>query len=134
MGNPAETDPARVITVLIVLPLYHNPDEMGVREPVRDEAFLETADEIAKRFEAGGTLRVFREGNPRGFWWHKGVVERDVLAILEVDLPDTPEIRRELKTYVKDVLLKRFRQKAIYLKFVGPVETLEVTDEVVELE
>jgi len=27
------------------------------------------------------------------------------------------------------VLLKRFRQKVIYLKFIGPVETLLVSDE-----
>lgn len=120
--------------MLIPLPLYHNPDEKGVREPVEDEAFVRTADEIAGRFEAGGTLHVFREGNPRGFWWDKGLVDRDVLALLEVDLPDTPETRKWMRFYAKDVLLKRFRQKTIYLKFVGPVETLEVTDEAVTSE
>ena len=66
---------------------------------------------------------------PRGFWWDQGIVDRDTLGLLEVDVPDTPEARAWLRTYARDVLLERFRQKAIYLKFVGPVETLVVTDE-----
>jgi len=37
--------------------------------------------------------------------------------------------REWLRGYARGVLLKRFRQKAIYLKFIGPVETLLVTDE-----
>jgi len=59
----------------------------------------------------------------------RGIVERDVHALLEIDVPDTAagpwlaEILRERR------FLKRFRQKAIYLKFVGPIERLVVTDE-----
>ncbi len=53
----------------------------------------------------------------------------DVLALIEVDVPDTTESREWLRTYARDVLLERFRQKAIYLKFVGPVEHLVVNEE-----
>lgn len=119
---------SRLITVLMRLPLFYNPDARGEREPVEDEKFVQTADEIAQKF-GGGTLFVFREDEPRGFWWDWGIVDRDALGLLEVDVPDTPEARAWLRTYARDVLLERFRQKAIYLKFVGPVETLVVTDE-----
>ena len=118
----------RLITVLMRLPLFYNPDERGNREPVENQKFVQTADEIAQRF-GGGTLFVFREDEPRGFWWDQGIVDRDTLALLEVDVPDTLEARAWLRAYARDVLRDRFRQKAIYLKFVGPIETLVVTDE-----
>lgn len=118
---------AGIVTVLMRLPLFYNPDVQVEREPVEDEKFVQTADEIAREF-GGGTLFVFREDEPRGFWWDRGVVDRDTLALLEVDVPDTSAARARLRTYARDVLRERFRQKAIYLKFVGPVETLVVTD------
>jgi len=34
-----------------------------------------------------------------------------------------------LRAYTRSVLRERFRQKAIYLKFVGPVEHLIVSEE-----
>ncbi len=71
-------------------------------------------------------LHLSRESPPVGFWWNQGVVETDVLAILEVDLEDTEENRRRLESYAKEVLLSRFQQKAIYIKFVVPVERMLV--------
>lgn len=65
-------------------------------------------------------------GASRGFWWDRGIVHRDVLALIEVDIPDTRNNRAWLKSYAKNALLKRFRQEAIYLKFVTPIETLMV--------
>jgi len=52
-----------------------------------------------------------------------------VLALIEVDVPDTEGSREWLRTYARDVLRERFRQKAICLKFVGPVEQLIVSEE-----
>ena len=116
------------ITVLLRLPLFYNPDASGRREPVEDEKFLDTADEVARQF-GGGTLFVFRHDPPRGFWWDEDFVDRDVLGLIEVDVPDTTDSREWLRTYARDVLRERFRQKAIYLKFVGPVEHLIVSEE-----
>jgi hypothetical protein len=116
------------ITVLLRLPVFYNPDAAGYRAPVEDEKFLDTADELARRF-GGGALFIFRHDPPRGFWWDQGVVDRDVLALIEVDVPDTRESREWLRAYARDVLRERFRQKAIYLKFVGPVEHLVVNEE-----
>ncbi len=118
----------RLLTVLLRLPLFYNPNDQGGREPVEDEKFMQTAQEIAQRF-GGGTLFVFRHAEPRGFWWDRGVVDRDTLALLEVDAPDTVDTRQRLRAYARDVLLERFRQKAMYLRFIGPVETLLVTHE-----
>jgi len=72
------------VTVLLRLPLFYNPDASGRREPVEDAKFLVTAEEIARRF-GGGTLFVFRQDAPRGFWWAEGIVDQDVLALIEVD-------------------------------------------------
>ncbi len=120
--------PSGWITVLLRLPLFYHPDAAGVRAPVEDVKFLETAEELAQQF-GGGTLFVFRHDSPRGFWWDQGVVDRDVLALIEVDVPDTETARAWLRGYAREVLCSRFQQKAIYLKFVGPVEQLIVSEE-----
>lgn len=106
----------RLVTVLLRLPLFYNPDAQAKREPVEDEKFVQTAEEIAQQF-GGGTLFVFRQEEPRGFWWDRGVVDRDTLALLEVDVPDTADARDWLRGYARG------------LKFIGPLETLLVTDE-----
>lgn len=118
----------RLVTVLLRLPLFYNPDAHTAREPIEDGKFIRTAEEIAQQF-GGGTLFLFLREVPRGFWWDQGVVDQDTLALLEVDVPDTAGARDWLRRYAQRVLLKRFRQKAIYLKFIGPVETLLVSDE-----
>ena len=43
--------------------------------------------------------------------------------------PDTAESSEWLRAYARDTLRQRFRQRAIYLKFVGPVEHLIVSEE-----
>ena len=118
----------QLVTVLLRLPIFYNPDAHRARGPIEDEKFIRTAEEIARQF-GGGTLFLFRREEPRGFWWDRGLVDRDTLALLEIDIPDTAGARDWLRGYARGVLLKRFRQKAIYLKFIGPVETLLVSDE-----
>jgi hypothetical protein len=118
----------QLVTALLRLPVFYNPDAHAARESIEDEKFIRTAEEIASQF-GGGTLFLFRREEPRGFWWDRGLVDRDTLSLLEVDIPDTTGARDWLRGYAREVLLKRFRQKAIYLKFIGPVETLVVSDE-----
>jgi len=117
-----------IVTVLIHLPVFHNPDRRRRRRRIEDEKFCLTAEEVAEQFHGGGTLHVFPHGEARGFWWNKGIVDRDVLALLEVDVPDTDESRRWLRRYGQDILIKRFRQKAIYMKFIRQVEDLLVSE------
>ena len=84
------------IAVLLRLPVLYNADATGHRASVKDEKFLETADDLVRRF-GGGTLFVFRHDPPRGFWWDQGVVDRDVLALIEVDIPNTTASREWLR-------------------------------------
>lgn len=89
-----------VVTVLIPLPLEYNPDASGHRRAVEDEKFLQTAEEITLHFGEGGTLWRFPKGvAPRGFWWGRGVLDLDDLAVLEIDVPDMAESRDWLKRY-----------------------------------
>ncbi len=110
-------DQPGIVTALVLLPKFYNPDEAGNRAEVEWEKFEQTANEIAAKFEEGGTIHWSTTNPAVGLWWDKGVVERDVLVILEHDFEDTPENREWLRVYAKDVLLKRFCQKAIYLKY-----------------
>jgi hypothetical protein len=54
------------VTVLLRLLVFYNPAAAGQRAPVEDDKFLDTADELSRRF-GGGTLFVFRHDHPRGF-------------------------------------------------------------------
>jgi hypothetical protein len=56
-------------------------------------------------------------------------VDRDTHAVIEIDMEDPTHSRRNLIDYVREVLLNRFRQKAIYIKFIVPVDRLVVTEE-----
>lgn len=119
---------SNIATVLILLPVLYNPDERGNRAEVEEEKFIVTAEEITSLF-GGATLHLFKNREVTGFWWDRGVVDRDVHAVLETDIPDTSAAREVLKRCVKDKLIERFRQKAIYMKIIRPVEQLIVTDE-----
>ena len=122
-------DPPK-ITALMCLPVFYNPDEHGHRKPVEDRQFNVTAEELTKEF-GGCVVHNYREQPlaPRGFWWNSGVIYEDVLALIEVDIPDGGDARAWLRTYTREVLLERFQQRAIYIKLVGPIETLEVSHE-----
>jgi hypothetical protein len=116
-----------VATVLIPLPVYYNPDDQGRRRKVEEEKFGETASEIAQIF-GGGMLHLPVTGELTGFWCDRGIIDRDEMALFEVDIPDTAESRRRIETYARETLLKRFDQKAIYVRIVGPIETILVVD------
>ncbi len=116
-----------IITALIHLPLFYNPQEQGSPQPVEEEKFIMTAEEIAKEF-GGGLLHRYLETPLKGFWWSRNIVQRDDIALLEVDVPETRESREWLKSYARNILLHRFQQDAIYIKLVRPTETLEITD------
>lgn len=49
------------------------------------------------------------------------------LAAVEVDIPDDRRARSWLTTYVRKILLRRYRQEAIYVRLIGPIEVETVT-------
>ena len=91
----------RIITLLMPLPTYYNPDAQGVRKPIEKWKFTRTAEEISKHFDAGAELQVFRRDKPHGFWWDRGLLAKDVLAYISADLPDTEEARERVKSYAR---------------------------------
>lgn len=104
-------------TALIYLPEFYNPDSKGLRPKIEEDKFTTTADELARKF-GGGTWHHGKSG----IWWDKGNRYVDPnLRIFEVDIPDNEKDRDWLIDYIKGVLLKRFEQKAIYLKIVPQI-------------
>lgn len=130
MGPEVIHDGSGLTTAPILLPVQYNADEAGLRESVEDEKFWATAEEAGRELGDGGaTIHVYRDGNVRGIWWDRGVVDRDTHAVIEIDIKDTTESREKLKLYVAQILLGRFRQKAILVRFIVPVDRLIVTEE-----
>lgn len=120
------TEAARRLVALLVLPQVYNPDRHGRRRRVEDEKFRQTVEEVARQF-GGGVLWRFEQGSPTGYWWDRGVLYNDELAVIEVDIPDEPAAQTWLRRYARDVLIPRFRQEAIYIKLIGPVRVILVT-------
>ena len=116
------------VCALVVLPIEYNPDEQGNRKPVEDEKLKVSAEEISKEFD-GAALYRFEKGQARGFWWDKGILFKDELAVVEAIAPDSSESREWIRRYARDVLRPRFDQKAICIKFVGPIELMIVIKE-----
>ena len=123
-----------VVTALIPLPTFYNRDESGERQPVEDEKFEESAGELAMLTEEGGTIHVYRDGNVRGVWWDKGVLDHDTHAVIEIDFHDSPAMREALENHIRAVLVPRFEQKAIYLKYAFPVERSLIMERKIEVE
>ena len=126
----------RIITLLMPLPTFYNPDREGARKPIERWKFTRTAEEISRHFGAGAELQVFRRDRPQGFWWDRGLLAKDVLAYISADLPDTEETRRWMHRYARTKLIGRFRQDAIYLRWlsmetelVRPVERVTRSEE-----
>lgn len=115
------TSPVARLVALVVLPERYNPDSTGLGRTVEGEKFERTMSEIAARF-GGGVLWRFQGEAPKGFWWDRGVLYRDELTVLEVDIPNDAAARGWLTRYARETLLQRFGQKAIYIKLVGPIE------------
>lgn len=101
------------------MPTYYNPDAKGIRKPIEEWKFTRTAEEISKHFDAGAELQVFRRDKPRGFWWDRGLLAKDVLAYISADLPDTEKTREWVRSYARTKLLARFQQDAIYLRWLA---------------
>ena len=115
-----KASPLRTVA-LIVLPTFYNADAHGRKERVESEKFTKTMEEIAEHF-GGGVLWRFDREVPTGYWWDRGVLYVDELAAIEVDIPLGRQPRAWLVEYAKTTLLHRFRQEAIYVKFIRSIE------------
>lgn len=114
------------VVALVVLPQRYNPDAKGERRRVEDAKFEKTMGEIAVQF-GGGVLWRHNASPPRGFWWDRGVLYADEITVVEVDIPNDATAKEWLVQYARNILGPRFKQKAIYLRFIGPIEVDVVT-------
>lgn len=98
----------RKLTALVVLPLEYNPDARGQRHRVEAECFRQTSKELAAKF-GGGFLWAFGDHAPRGFWWDRGVLYRDEMTVIEIDIPANATAKSWLVQYAQDTLTARFK-------------------------
>lgn len=104
------------LSVVVLVPLFYNPDRDGIRRPVEDKKIIQTKRDIRRHFCAGSSSRI-------GGWWRDdstGEEFDDELIRFEIDFVPDPQKLNFLKTF-KRTLEKRFQQRAIYIRFAGPV-------------
>jgi len=115
-------------TVLILLPTKYNPDEKGERQQVPIGDVQKTAVEILEKL---GLLSTVDPLPKVGLWKRLGILDeivKDVNVTLELDKVSLKK-KAELIMYCQDVLLERFQQDAIHMRFIPekiPYEVLIV--------
>lgn len=114
-NNGYDTDSfslASKFKIEILLPLYYNPDENGVRKKIGDNEFSETYKDLMKQF--GGCTIV---PNPVSGGWinpDTGTEITDELIAYWVIYENTEENIEFLKNF-KEVLKERFKQEYIMM-------------------
>jgi hypothetical protein len=105
------------LSVVVQVPLFHNPDGNGVRAPVDLARLAETEAEIRQHFD-GYSRSVIEDG-----WYRENNKEfSDRLFRYEIVFAPTPSSLEFLEQW--SVILRcRFRQRAIYMVFTGPIIT-----------
>ena len=86
------------VTALITLPRFYNPSPTGRRRRIEAEKLDQTIGEVGRQF-GGCTLH---EDPKVGVWFSRGIVYRDDVMLLEVDMPDSPESREWLIQYARE--------------------------------
>jgi hypothetical protein len=89
----------------LLLPLRFNDGQ-----PVPDELIGDTLIELRERFGAVSC----ETQTIRGLWQHEGLVYRDELIRVFVDVPDAPEIRQFFVDF-KERIKHSFRQLDIWM-------------------
>jgi hypothetical protein len=108
-------DHTKLYVLVILLPLYYNPDETGNRMPVERDVFEETFAEI-RQFGSG--YRLY-EGEG---WCHsmKFRGDFDGHVRIEIDALFSDEDVAFLQSWKKELTL-RFQQDSVYMSLSGPV-------------
>ncbi|MGA2086168.1 MAG: hypothetical protein ABSG60_11665 [Terracidiphilus sp.] len=101
-------------TLILLVPLLHNPDKHGYRKPVPKAMIQKTVNEIRSMF-SGYTLT-----RAKGWYWdeEKSIGVPDDIVRFEVDGIFTGSDLRALHQW-KRKLRRRFKQDYIYIRLVG---------------
>jgi hypothetical protein len=103
-------------TLIVILPLYQNPTDIGNRDPVEPEKIELTEREIREYFS--GYTKCLKEG-----WYrdeYSGYEYFDQNIQYDIDAP-LCEFNLDSLTRWKCSLEYRFKQRSIYMKLLGPV-------------
>ncbi len=115
-GNNAQwkDNPQHWQTLILLLPLFYNPDSKGYRKPISNTLIQRTISEMQRMFSGYTLARVM------GWYWEetKSVGVPDELVRLEVDGVFTGDDLRALHEW-KRRLRRRFRQDYIYMRLVA---------------
>jgi hypothetical protein len=107
----ARDNPHHWQTLILLLPLFHNPDSRGHRRPIPSFLLGRTVDEIQRLFSGYTVTRA------TGWYWNDsdrtGVP--DELVRFEMDGVFTGDDLRLLSIW-KETLRRRFRQDYIYMR------------------
>ena len=109
-------DSQKLCTVLILLPTEYNPDERNERKQVPIGDVQKTAVEILEKLELHSTIDPLPKV---GLWRRLGIIDevvQDVSVTLELNNVSLPK-KKQLIKYCRDVLLERFQQDAIHMRF-----------------
>jgi hypothetical protein len=126
--------PNENLMVWVFLPEFYNPDEKGNTVKVEEEKFIQTADEMAILLDGGGTLWK----NPRpdniqgitGIWYDKHRRYVDNMRILVLEIQDTPQKREWIQHHIKNHLLDRFKQSAIYSLIIPKIQPILIRNSI----
>lgn len=89
----------------ILLPLVYNDGK-----EIEKEKFFQTDQELVEKFGATTTDTTIAIGS----WVYKGVLYKDRLIRIRVDVEDTEDARKFLEDF-KEVLKERFKQIDIWI-------------------
>ncbi len=108
--------PEALRTLVLMVPLFYNPDTRGFRKPVEGGKIGKTEEEIRRRFSGYSKYRIagwYRDNET-------GSEYEDQLLRFEIDAVFSESDERFLRLW-KRLLARRFQQQAIYMKLSGPV-------------
>lgn len=101
-------------TLILLLPLFHNPNSKGYRKPISKALIQRSIDEIQRMFSGYTLAQVM------GWYWDETEKEGvpDELVRLEVDGVFTGNDLRVLHDW-KMKLRRRFKQDYIYMRLIA---------------
>lgn len=94
------------------------PSKFNNGEPIPEDLLAETILELRAKFGAVSCESQIIQGH----WENEGIIYRDHLGRLFIDVPDTPENRRFFVQF-KELLKNRFQQLDIWIT-THPIEVI----------
>ena len=114
LRKPALVAPAPVIrrTIVMHLPLLHNPNWFGVRIPMGLRKFRQTFRELKSQFSGFNVSALLGWCTEDGIW--------DPCLRVDFDIEVTPDLEGFLSWW-RELLRDRFRQRAFHMSVSSPL-------------